>query len=314
MRLSYYVITCIIQSEVIYLVNFKKNYSNYSDYSEDIIPELNKLSYRPRILAEEKYSHSVTSLSQCLRQQWFKITGTNKTDVKIDEKVKKLQAVNAWADTGNFIEDYIIERFKLAGLYLGDQIRVKIKNPNISGAIDLLIYTDDYIIPVEIKSAKSSAFYGVKNYSCPSCGKLVPYKNAYFCKNCHSEFKEPDSKTVFKGIVDKPKFDHYCQLQLYIYMVNSSLTTIEYPCYKFDLDTGSNLNFEYGLLFYHCKDDHSEKVWKLQPDINIGNWLVDRAETVDTYLKDQEMPPREYNPHGNDYQCNWCEWKTLCQM
>ena len=253
---------------------------------------------------EEPFSHNVTSMSKCIRQRWFKWFGIKRI-IKEPEPIYQ-----AWGWMGNAVEDHIIDLTKQAGIYRGDQVRVKQANPNISGAIDIVVQLPGgKYYPVEVKSAKAEAFHDTAEYVCQSCrGKL--WKSAKFCKLCGYEGPTVQ-RILWNGSESKPQFDHYCQLQMYLYLVsNSGLPDRQ----------GRPIIFDEGLLWYYNKNVGEMMVHRILYDELIIEWLLEKTKELDIFIKNNEVPPRMFNAQitrfgigtKSDFQCRFCDYKYNC--
>ena len=75
-------------------------------------------------------------IGSCLRQQYYRCTKTPESDPA------GLYSQYIFA-AGNMWEDFLIEQFKRAGLWLGNNIKFAIVDKYISGEIDILIKNPD---------------------------------------------------------------------------------------------------------------------------------------------------------------------------
>lgn len=82
------------------------------------------------------------------------------------ERTQRYASDDSWLDTaehGDWVHEGVVDRFKRAGLWRGDEVRGGNSQYNLSYRIDLLIKDGDVVVPVEIKSVNDKKFgYAVK--------------------------------------------------------------------------------------------------------------------------------------------------------
>jgi len=277
---------------------YKMNYEPEPDILESILKQAN---YK-QIQFEEPFSHNVTSMSKCLRQRWFKWYDYPRIKKEPDP------IYEAWGWMGNAVEDHIIDLTKKAGIYRAEQVRVKQRDPNISGAIDIIIELDGRLYPVEVKSAKTESFQDTKEFVCQHCrGKM--WKTAKFCKLCGAEEK-PIERVLWPGAESKISFDYYCQLQMYLYLVSNSGKVLN----------GKPVIFDQGFLWYYNKNTGDQVIHRVQYDERIVDWLIEKTIEFDQCIESGDMPARMFHAHitrfgigtKSDWHCRFCDYKYNC--
>lgn len=257
----------------------------------------------PDFKFEEPFSHSVTAIAKCLRLQYYKWKQV-KPFVEIFAEIENKE----WQWAGNSVEAHIIDRCKQAGIFYGTQVRVKSKAPNLSGAMDLLIKIEDKIYPVEIKSAKQEQYNDWIDYVCQTCGAKL-WATAKYCKNC-GDNAGVKLKVQKVGKETRPDFEHYCQLQMYFYLVN--LAASQYQ--------NKLLNFDEGFIWYYNKNNGEETIHRLHYDTFVIDWQLARVRRLEAHLESNVLPDREFtcnitkNGLGSegDWQCKFCEYRYNC--
>jgi hypothetical protein len=145
------------------------------------------------------------------------------------------------AEHGNWIHDMIVDRFKKAGMWRGDEVRGGNAQFNITYRLDLLIDDGNGVHPVEIKSVK--------------------------------EDKNPNYNRWLKA-VKEPFFAHILQLQCYLhfhkpspyeygYLMYFNRNTEQVCIYKVDHDEQLGKEIEAGLFALEWAIQHRAMPSKL---------------------------------------------------
>lgn len=224
-----------------------------------------------------------------------------------DEKVE----YQGWAAMGNAVEKEVIDLFKIAGVYRGEQIRVKLAKPNISGMIDLIIEAEGKFYIVEIKSCNSYVFQDKTSWVCPMCNKSRAY-NKKICNECGSNDASV-KKVSWHGIESKPKFDHYCQIQMYMAIALSNPPIID----------DNLIMLDEGIIFYYEKNTSKMAAHKVQYDEDVVKWQFEKLKELEDYISKNECPERQYTPsidkngsitNDGDWQCRplYCKYSYHC--
>jgi hypothetical protein len=256
---------------------------------------------------EESFSHSITSLSGCIRKRWLE---WNKfPSCEIPNSKSNFEGIMAM---GGLVERDAIELLKRAGIYRGEQVRVKLSQPNISGMVDCIVEWDGVWYVVEIKSCNSGSFYDVYNWLCPNCQSKRLW-NTKSCRTCSMEIKA-EKKLQRQAYQSKPSFQHVCQVQMYLHIMRDRGVT---------LADGVLQVINTGLLIYYQKDSSEMSSHRIDYDEKLVAWMLSQLELLEGYIAKEETPPKQYNfaydeerdEIKGDWQCRYCnQWQNCLDV
>jgi len=110
---------------------------------------------RPLKIDRTKYAFYPSEIAYCRRKMFYKIYGIEETNPSDYINIMEL---------GDMGHEYIVEGYKRAGIWVGDEIdgKVIVKGIPFSFRVDLFINWEDEILPVEIKTVSTWKY---KKYS-----------------------------------------------------------------------------------------------------------------------------------------------------
>jgi len=233
-------------------------------------------------------SFYASDASICLRAQYYKWKGIPVTN-PVDETVR------GKGESGKIYEQYIKELIKRAGLWADEEYRIGSSDPPSSYRIDVLFsadalrylyekYTNELglqrplpedmprFIPVEIKSISSYPFDGGPHLT---------------------------------GVIEEPKWNHYCQLQMYLHEMDAP----------------------FGFFIYINRDDTRKAahlMWRDQPLIDK---ILFRQRALVWYIEHNIIPEGEgyvsmgsrggFTPDRTCKLCDhlyYCKWKPIMEQ
>lgn len=205
-------------------------------------------------------------IGSCLRKEWYSFQGYATSDGTTAEAEDK-KAI------GDYISQRFVEKFKVAGLYVADEVSFFHEEMNVSGRIDILI-KDPYKAPKPPQRPATQDLIGVEIKSTGG------YHN----------IKGPIQST--KDTPLAPKLEHILQVMVY-------------------LDYYSKFGIDRWILIYQDRDSMRKQWHKVSiaddgsavivnqeqthvyKHINIGA-IKSRYNDLAKYLAQKELPPRDY--------------------
>lgn len=259
----------------------------------------------PSFSLEEPFSHNITDLARCLRQRYYKWVGIP----YIIHPEDPPPLYQAWGAAGNDIENQIIEITKRAGIFRGAQIRVRQTNPQISGALDIMIELNGKLMPVEVKSIKTESYYDTCDYICPDCKNKLNSWSKY----CKCGFNgSPESVVKWLGAEHKVSWEYYCQIQMYLYLA----TNAKY------MNNGKLVDFDQGFVWYYNKNNGEMTLHLVDYDHECVEWQFAKTREFEEYLSYKTLPPRDFDAQitaagitdsgKSDWHCRFCDWRYTC--
>lgn len=282
------------------------------------------------------------NVGECQRKLFYKIIGAKETE-PIDIKGRGI------CDAGNMYEEHHINKFKQAGLYEDEQLKISFEIPNskhkifVSGRMDLVIKSDDTKQGIEIKSVG-----GYQATKTMGDSKTMPY---------------PSSSNLMQALLYKYYLTYTEEgkalgiEEVYLMYIDRAYNTTFY--YKIDLDRDGwsiiTAIDQYGKEVYsiNTKDIPSfeerlnmpGKTYKSedarQSEIRINIYDVfQKFDKIYDYVDQKMLPPCDYShvytkdelnkelkvgkiskqkynaamkgqPLG-DSKCNYCSYRTKC--
>jgi hypothetical protein len=250
----------------------------------------------------------------CKRLLFYKFMGIPETN-KMPVRVRNI------CDAGLICEDYLIDKFKKAGKYVDDQIRMEHKfegtknNVISSGKIDLLINDDNILKGIEIKSISSykvaKVFGDARNFPLPAPKNLIQAMNY--------------KKTSMEGpVVCNDGVERQIE-EIYLLYIDRGTYTRMY--FKVDLDeqdyaiitpidqngsTHETIRLQdvdsFETLLHHSTIATNEQSRLAELRFSLSD-LGAKYDDVYNYVRDQTLPPRDYSMVYTDadvdreYQC-----------
>jgi CRISPR/Cas system-associated exonuclease Cas4 (RecB family) len=177
------------------------------------------------------------------------------------DRVDPIKDDRSWfvtAEEGNRLHELVVDFFKRAGRWRGDEVRGGVPELNISYRIDLLIHDGpigeaDHIVPVEIKSCNANSYHGKEYRGHPEWTRI--------------------------GYKENPGWAHYLQLQAYLHFHRPE----PYP---------------YGYLFYLSKNDGEMSMWTVHYDPATGKAIEDALSSHEFNVINGLMPGPATDPEA----------------
>jgi len=254
----------------------------------EIVTLIRYLSKPAPGMSWKRTAHYASDASTCLRGQaykWMGIPATNPVN----------EIVRGKGMSGRLYEEYIKELIRRAGLFGAEEYRIGTSDPPASFRVDVLF------------SADALRYLYEKNKMTLLLAQSLPEEGGQYIPvelKSISEFPFDGGK-YFKGAVEEPKWNHYCQLQLYLYVLDAP----------------------FGFFIYINRDDTrmaSHLIWRDQPLIDK---MIYRQRALEWYLEHDELPEGEgYISLGSrggvtpDQTCKlcghlfYCKWKPIMEQ
>ena len=129
-----------------------------------------------------------SSIGFCLRMQWYGYMTKDRRD--------DFDFVTGAADHGNYIHDMVKRKLMKAGLWRGDEIYVADRKLNFTGHIDMIIFYNNELAVVEIKSMNS--FKYVRYLNSPDHHHRLQLQSYLMMKKINTGYILPYSKNTDK--------------------------------------------------------------------------------------------------------------------
>jgi len=179
------------------------------------------------------------------------------------------------AEVGNHCHLLIVDLFKRAGLWRGDEVRGGAPAVNLSYRMDLLIADPSaggLIVPVEIKSAKDTAYHGKVYSGHPEWTKI--------------------------GYEAAPGFAHYLQLQAYLHFNTAT--------------NGERAPYPHGYLCYLSKNDSQFTFTRVYYDPATGEAIEKALLAHEFNVINGLLPAPAGDPADRHGKCYFCPYKSRC--
>lgn len=282
--------------------------------SSDAIRDAILAKYKTAKGVDEKFYQYVTDAATCMRMRYYKLKNIE-TDEEImkaigQENVKKdedgeeitdpMQDYEdvSFADLGNAVEAVVINILKYGGVVKGEQVNFKSMTFKVSGRADVIIEFEGQEYILDVKSRGRFTFYSKNSWKCKECGTKRYWSGG--CSNCGDKSR-PEKIIEYFGAEHRPSFSDYCQVQVYMML--------------------SNGLYKKAILWYYCKDNGKQKVYVVEPDVQLWEKLKEDFATVNKCVRKGIVPPIPFDIESVfegetsiklPYDCKYCKFQNVC--
>lgn len=246
--------------------------------------------------------HHPSSLSsnECLRYHVFKWLKTEKTNGGIEPRIQRLFDVGH--DFGYRMTGYFWEM----GILLGgwkciecDHEWFDLENPsptecpNCNTELEIW-YNLHYIETPIIDKERNIAGH------CDNILKRDFGRQIIELKTIKGKPQNAYSGGTYFQDLNEPKQSHRLQANWYLFGAGNQY------------GRESEHDFKHGLVIYINKNNQRLKEFSISMMPEFATKINLKAEMVDDYLEDNEIPDRETSMKKSKPPCKWCDWKDVC--
>lgn len=230
-----------------------------------------KKANKPFYIQKRRIYHAAHDVGYCLRGIFYQWQGV-KLEREFDPDISQ---------AGKDVENLIIEKCKIARIFVASSVRSSSDELRMSYEIDIVIadpFHKDIPVPVEVKSCNHRSFSTYYDTFCPHCRSKVYYK-ATECRRCNKDFPDPIREVKINedgskswGYEDQPAQSHIWQLMIYI------------------MDN----NFPHGYIVYKNKNTSQEAWFLVEADPIIWDKIRAKLRQLNDYVVKNEAPERPF--------------------
>lgn len=261
----------------------------------------------PYVFSPTQASYKLESgkvIGQCARKVYYEQLKLTRDDLT--------QRAYSIFNFGYSFEDYQIEKFKIAGIYVADHVPISFYDTRrgiyINGEVDAIVKLDSELVGVEFKTS-----YGYRFLH----NQILGYK------------REPSVKREY--LLDQtypaPKPEHLLQVMCYLYyfayMSQPPVPKITEWRIVYQ-DRGTCALAEYAVSLQDIAGIHIPAVYLLTesleeqvPLVQITvEGILDRFKYIYDKLSVSKVPDRDFDPYSEedeDWQCRYCLFNTHCK-